>query len=218
MKTQLSTTDELIASLATNVTPVAFATSAWRLAAGIAAGALLAFLGIVLIVGAPFAAVATTGIAAFAMKLSYAIAMTVLAASLLHGAGRPGQHTGLRHVWLLLPPLVVGAVALLEQASAPPQAAQGLFFGSSWQACLASVTLMSVPVFVGLLWSFRRLAPTQLWLAGGLAGLASGAAASVVYALYCPETSASFLISWYTLGMALAASAGALVGPKLLRW
>jgi len=73
-------------------------------------------------------------------------------------------------------------------------------------------------VLAGIVWAFRRLAPTNLPLAGLLAGLASGSAAAVVYALFCPETTAAFLATWYTLGILAAGLIGLLVGPRLLRW
>jgi hypothetical protein len=53
---------------------------------------------------------------------------------------------------------------------------------------------------------------------GAAAGLLSGAAASLVYALHCPELGAPFLVLWYPLGMLIPAAAGAIAGPALLRW
>ena len=35
---------------------------------------------------------------------------------------------------------------------------------------------------------------------------------------FCPEASAIFVLTWYTLGIGLAAGLGALLGPRLLRW
>ena len=80
------------------------------------------------------------------------------------------------------------------------------------------VFLLSAPIFIGLLWSFRRLAPTRLRAAGGTAGLAAGAWGATLYCLHCPEVSAIFVLTWYSLGIALAAGMGALLGPRLLRW
>jgi hypothetical protein len=80
------------------------------------------------------------------------------------------------------------------------------------------VLLLSLPILGGLLWALRRLAPTRLALAGGTAGLAAGAWAACLYCLHCPETSAVFVLTWYSLGIALATGLGALLGPRLLRW
>jgi hypothetical protein len=80
------------------------------------------------------------------------------------------------------------------------------------------VLLLAIPIFVGLLWSFRRLAPTRLRAAGAAAGLAAGAFSATIYCLHCPEVSAVFVLTWYSLGIVLASALGALVGPRLLRW
>ena len=54
--------------------------------------------------------------------------------------------------------------------------------------------------------------------AGAAAGLAAGAFAATVYCIHCPEVSAIFVLTWYSLGMLLAAFLGMIVGPRLLRW
>ena len=41
---------------------------------------------------------------------------------------------------------------------------------------------------------------------------------ALVYTLHCPEMEAPFLAVWYLLGMLIPAAAGALLGPRLLRW
>jgi hypothetical protein len=80
------------------------------------------------------------------------------------------------------------------------------------------VLALSLPIFVGLLWSYRRFAPTHLRAAGATAGLSAGAWAATLYCLHCPEVSAMFVLTWYSLGIGLATLLGALVGPRLLRW
>ncbi len=78
--------------------------------------------------------------------------------------------------------------------------------------------LLSVPVYLGLIWALRGLAPTRLALTGAAAGLAAGALAAVIYGLYCREWAAPFVFVWYSLGVGLSAAFGALVGTRLLRW
>ena len=64
----------------------------------------------------------------------------------------------------------------------------------------------------------RGLAPTRPVRAGAAAGLLAGALAATAYTLHCPESQAPFLAVWYLLGILAPAAAGALVGPRLLRW
>ena len=98
-----------------------------------------------------------------------------------------------------------------------PQFREEAWLGSTWLTCIASIAGFSLPVLGGVVWAFRRLAPTRLRLAGLLAGITSGSTAALVYALYCPETTATFLASWYTGGIAVAGLIGLLAGSRLLR-
>jgi hypothetical protein len=93
-----------------------------------------------------------------------------------------------------------------------------LWLGHSWGICPFIVLVLAVPIFAGLLWSFRRLAPTRLHAAGAAAGLAAGAWAATIYCLHCAEASAIFVLTWYSLGILLATGIGALLGPRVLRW
>lgn len=206
--------DVLISRLVEDLRPVGRHTAAIRLMLGVAAGAMIALLGAVSIAGLPLSAIATTGIAPFALKLAFTVALTSIGALVLFNVGRPGRDPGWRMAWLLLPVGVVGLAAVLEVV----QRANADLLGSSWPTCLISIALMSLPVFAGVVWAFQWLAPTRLRLAGFLAGLLSGATAALLYALYCTETAASFLVTWYSAGILLAAFAGALIGPRLLRW
>ena len=46
----------------------------------------------------------------------------------------------------------------------------------------------------------------------------AGAWAATLYCLHCPESSAMFVLTWYSLGIAFTTLLGALVGPRILRW
>jgi len=108
------------------------------------------------------------------------------------------------------------ALSALTLAQADQRLA--LLLGSSWSACPSLIALLSLPAFVLTLWAVKGLAPTRLRLAGAGAGMLAGAIGALVYLLYCPELAPPFLVVWYTLGMLIPAAAGAMVGPRLLRW
>lgn len=211
-------TEDLIRQLASGVRPVARGAGLRRLLAGIAAGAAVSLAGIAAWSGPPLQSVQYTGAAAFTMKTAFAVAMFAIAAMLLFRAGRPGSELGRRWLWLLVPPALVAVSAVMELSMTLPQYRTEKWLGSTSQTCLLTITLLSLPVFVGLSWAFRQLAPTRLRLAGLLAGLTAGSAAAVLYALYCPETTATFLLSWYSLGILTAGLVGLVFGPRLLRW
>jgi hypothetical protein len=109
-------------------------------------------------------------------------------------------------------------LALLALSGAGVSEREALVFGTTWRACAFNIALLSLPLFAALLWAMKGLAPTRLALAGATAGLLSGAAAALIYSLHCPELGAPFLGIWYPLGMLIPAAAGAIVGPRVLRW
>jgi hypothetical protein len=114
--------------------------------------------------------------------------------------------------------LVLLGIGIAELARTSPGNWLPMWLGRSWMICPWLVLMLAAPIFVGLLWSFRKLAPTRLRAAGATAGLAAGAWAATIYCLHCPEASAIFVLTWYTLGIVLAAGSGALLGPRLMRW
>lgn len=211
-------TEDLIQSLAADVKPLRRGAAQLRLAAGIGCGAVVALVVLWLSWRAPLSAVAETGVPAFTMKLAYAAVLAAASSILLLASGRPGQRVGMRLLWLLVPPVLVVALAIMELTMKAPQLREQALFGSTWQTCILATGGLSLPILGGIVWAFKRMAPTNLRLAGLLAGLASGSAAAVVYALFCPETTATFLATWYTLGIAIAGLIGLVAGPRLLRW
>lgn len=123
----------------------------------------------------------------------------------------------------ILAPLLIPVVALTGMVAVqgwPAGAgdAQAFWFGSSWSRCSIYIAALSAPIAAGLLWAFRGLAPTRPRLTGLVAGLVAGAIGAAIYSLGCGETSAGFILVWYTLGILLPAAVSAAVAPALLRW
>jgi hypothetical protein len=148
------------------------------------------------------------------LPLAWGLAGCILSAQ----AAIPGREV--RRVWpaVLLPWLVLGAVAVVVWSNTPAPLQTALIWGSSWKVCSLSIALSAAPVFGASLWVMRGLAPTRLRLAGSLCGLLAGGVGASIYALHCPELAAPFVAIWYALGMLFWVAAGALTGPKLLRW
>jgi hypothetical protein len=211
-------TDDLVAMLATGAGAVAPNPVARRYAPAIGCGALGAALLMSILLGVRHDLSAAVLLPMFWVKIGF---VACLAASSLLAVSRLSR-PGLRLAWvpaaLAAPVLVMWllAAAVMERAD-PLQRAQ-LFFGETWASCPLLVALLSAPVFVAVLWAMLGLAPTRLALAGAAAGFLSGALGALVYCLHCPEMEAPFLGFWYLLGMLIPAAAGALLGPRLLRW
>jgi hypothetical protein len=80
------------------------------------------------------------------------------------------------------------------------------------------ISLFALPVVGALVFFARRFAPTRLRATGAVIGLASSAVSATLYSLHGPEVGASFVLTWYSLGIVVATAIGAALGPRLLRW
>jgi hypothetical protein len=210
--------DTLIAALEGDVAPVRPRALSRRLMGGLVAGGLVTLLLVAGGLGFRHDLWAAMHGATFWIKWIYtgSLAMLALLATLRLArpdAGRMGW------LWLIAVPMVVLAfIGGAEMARVPPAQWLAMWLGASWRVCSMLVFLLSLPIFAGLLWSYRAMAPTRLRMAGATAGLAAGAWSATLYCLHCPEVSAIFVLTWYTLGIALAALLGAWAGPRLMRW
>ncbi|RYD90575.1 MAG: DUF1109 domain-containing protein, partial [Sphingomonadales bacterium] len=127
--------------------------------------------------------------------------------------GRPGigidkdlDRRGHAEQVLAIPFAPLAGIGIVEVMRVPSSEWLAMWLGRSWKQCPVIVLCLSIPIFTGLLWSYRRLGPTRLRLAGAMAGLTAGACAATIYCLHCPEASAIFVLTWYTLGIAIAAA------------
>jgi hypothetical protein len=211
-------TDELIAALAADTTPVAARAAERRLGlsslvgVGAALVLLIAWLGL-----RPDLTTAVRS-GPFWMKAAYTAAAALAGFVLTDRLARPGVRLGLA-AWL--PAGVLAAIAGLAVVDLmrTPAAARGAeVMGHTWTICAFRILIISVPAFASIVWGLRRLAPTRLRLSGAAAGLLAGGLGATVYGLFCRESAAAFVAVWYTLGLILCAGAGALTGPRLLRW
>lgn len=211
-------TEDLIQSLARDVPAVPRRALGRRIALGMTAGGTISLLLVAAMLGVrPDLGSAVQGFA-FWMKALYTASLGIGAIGLTVSLARPDS-VGPRWAWLLVVPiLLLAGIGIAELANTAPADWLAMWLGNSWRSCPWLLLLLSVPIFLGLLWSFRRLAPTRLRTAGAAAGLAAGAWSATLYCLHCPEVSAIFVLTWYSLGIGLAAAIGALLGPRLLRW
>lgn len=211
-------TSELIEQLSRTVPPVPRHAAARRICAGMACGGAVALAALVAWLGIrPDIAQASTTLA-FWMKWMFTLSVGGAAFVMVRRLGRPDDGVG-RAWWGLAAPIaIVGMMAAVEVLRAPASARTEIVFGHTATQCAVAIVGLAVPVFAGVMWAFRRLAPTRLRVTGGAAGLLAGAAGATVYALTCPEQTAAFMVTWYDAGILGAGLLGALIGPRLLRW
>jgi hypothetical protein len=211
-------TDDLIARLTQDARPVPRNAVGRRLGLGIALGAFISAVLVVVWLGLRADLGTAIYRASYWIKWGYTLSLSAAALAMTAQLARPDSGR-LRGLWLTaIPVVLLSAVGLMELARTPPSDWLAMWLGRSWMVCPWLVLLFAIPIFGGLLWSFRRLAPTRLRAAGAAAGLTAGAFAASIYCLHCPEVSAIFVLTWYSLGILLATLLGSLLGPRLLRW
>ena len=212
------TTSNLIDSLASELVPVTPNRHYRDVAIAVAAGATATFALVSLVYGVQSSLDTFAHGAPFVVKSAYSLTLAAVALALVLVLARPGASVRHNWRWLMGPVTGLAVLATFELLRLPMSAWPQAMMGSSWQQCPWRVAALSLPVYAGLCVALRRQAPTDLRSAGAAAGLLSGAVAATVYALACTESSAAFVLVWYSFGIALATAIGAMLGPKLLRW
>lgn len=210
-------TQELIDTLVVDLRPTPRNVLSLRLGSGILLGSLASLALVLTQLGARPDLMSAMDTAIFWLRTSYTFVTAGISLFLAAQLARPGR--GKPGAWVLLLPLLLYApVGGWEFVRTENNDWPSLLFGHGWRHCTWLILLLAVPIYAGLLWSFRRFAPTQLTLAGAVAGIASAATSGVVYSLHCPANTVSFGLAWYTLAFILAGVAGACGGARLLRW
>jgi hypothetical protein len=211
-------TERLIEGLAADLRPISPRAVPRRIALTALTGGAVALAVVVAWLGLRHdLAVAMTG-PMFWMKAGYAAVLGAAgfwcAERLSRPAGSPrrGAALGLAAVAVIV---VLGAARLM---AAEPSERAAIWLGHSWRYCPVNILALSLPTLGCALWVMRRFAPTRLRLSGAAAGLFAGGVGAAIYGLHCNETSPMFLATWYSLGVALSAGLGALLGPWVLRW
>jgi len=210
-------TDDLIAQLSSGLEPVKRG-AVGRLLLGAAVLGMLGSVALMLsLIGLrhDFA----RAIVSFGMwtKLVYTFVIAGLGFWLVERMGRPGAEMT-RPLQLLAIPLLAILLMSVLQMNAPSADMPRLVLGHSSRVCAFLVTMTALPTLAATFWALRKLAPTQLTVAGAGAGLFAGAVGAFVYSFHCTEGAAPFIAIWYTLGIVAVTALGALLGPRVLRW
>lgn len=211
-------TDDLVTMLATGVGAVEANIAGRRYSAAIGFGSTGAMLMMVMFLGLRADLQEAIYLPKFWVKFGFVACLMAASLLLMLRLSRPGSQIGKVPAGLVVPVLSMWGIAAAVLFNADPAQRVRLFLGNTWAVCPFLIAMLSVPVFAGVVWATKGLAPTQLRLAGAAAGLLSGTTGALVYCLHCPEMEAPFLGVWYLIGMLIPAAIGALSGRFLLRW
>jgi hypothetical protein len=211
-------TDDLVEVLSARIDPADSRGVSRRIAIAVVAGLILAVAAILIGFG-PRSGLSTVGAWIFLfLKTSFAAAVVATAAIYLTRLSRPGASLKHGTLVVVLPFLAIVGLALVSLGSAPASHFDRMVAGDEWLECLASIPIIAIVPFALTMWALRRAAPTDLRLAGAIAGLVAGGVSAVAYALHCMDDSLPFVAVWYGGTIVLCTLAGAAVGPRLLRW
>jgi hypothetical protein len=209
-------TNELIENLARGAGPAPRFAAASRLGSAACGGLLLS----VFLCMTSFPAIPRDMLATPTpwIKLAYTGALGIAAWWLVAGLSRPVGHLKWPTGAIGIVFTAMGLLGLTAWLGTPGSDRLAMLLGHTSLSCPTRIFTLSVPVLLLVLWSLRGLSPTRLRAAGLAAGLLAGALAAFGYAMVCRELSPSFVAVWYSVGIALAALFGAVLGPATLRW
>lgn len=211
-------TESMIEVLSAEAAPVARHASAYRFAGAGLFGVTLATMMMLIAFGVRPDVESAALLPMFWFKLLFPAAIALSALWMAARLSRPGARLGLAPIAVAAPFVVLWLMAAVALSNTAPVARADLVLGHTWATCVPEIALLALPTFVATFWAMRGLAPTRLALAGAAGGLMAGAIGAMVYALRCPEMDAPFLAVWYVGGIVVTGVAGALLGPRLLRW
>lgn len=211
-------TEELIAVLSTNVEPIDRRQVSREIIAAVVVGTAVAIGAALTLPGMRADLTAGNALSYLCAKIFFAAAVIVAGTIYLLRLARPGAVSPSRLATLTWPRLALGALAAISLVSAPLWHWHTMAMGNGWLECLVSIPLIAVVPFAAVVYAVRRMAPTDLTRTGALAGFVAGGMSAAGYALHCTDDSLPFIAVWYGGAVLLCALAGALLGPRLLRW
>ena len=193
--------------------------SVWRsLTVALVVGGLLAFVLLLMTLRLRPDWAEAIGMPMVWVKMGFTLSLAAAGLVAVRRLSTPGLGISALPYLLAAPVIGVWAVALFGVTRIPSAEVSAYVFGTTWSVCALLIAMLSVPIVVCVLWVMRRLAVTRPTIAGGVAGLFSGAMAASVYGLHCPEVSPAFVGIWYVLGILIPTLIGLLIGRRVLTW
>lgn len=211
-------TEDLVAILSTNTEPVDRRQVAWTVCMALGAGFVVA-LGLMITGLGVRTDLATARASIFlALKLAFAIGIVGISSAYLTRLARPGGERTVTLGLAGLPFIAIVLIAAINLGFAPKSHWNKMVMGDDWLECLLSIPIIAITPFAIVIWAVRQAAPTNLVQTGAFAGLVAGGVSAMAFALHCSDDSLPFVAVWYGGTIVLCTLAGAVFGPRLLRW
>ena len=211
-------TDDLVKMISANVEAVDYREPQRMILISAGLGAVVALAAVMLLLGIRMD-LSELGAWRFVLvKTVFAGAIIGVSLANLTRIARPGGERRVSIALGLVPFVGALILATASLAIAPLSDWKAMIIGEYWLLCLVCIPLNAIVPFAAMIWAMRQLAPTNLTLAGAMAGRAAGGISTFAYALHCTDDSFPFIALWYSLTIALCAVLGGVVGRRLLRW
>jgi hypothetical protein len=211
-------TDELVAALSMSIEPVNRRLVNRSVGIAVAIGTVIALA--IMLVGFGIRADVTTprAVIFLLIKLVFALAIVGVASVYLLRLSRPGGERRISAGLALIPFVLIVLLAAISLGQAPRAHWDKMMMGDQWLECLVSIPIIAIVPFAAIIWAVRQAAPTNLVRTGAFSGLVAGGVSAIAYALHCTDDSLPFVALWYGGTIVLCTLAGAILGPRLLRW
>jgi hypothetical protein len=184
----------------------------------LSAGSLLALGLMVIGLGVRADSITTRSLVFLSFKLAFALGIVVIATLFLTKLARPGGERKISSWLVVFPFMAIALIAAVNLWFSPKSQWDRMIMGENWLECLLSIPIIAIMPFAIAIWAVRRAAPTNLVISGAFAGLVAGGVSAMAYALHCSDDSLPFIATWYGGTIVLCTLAGAVFGPRLLRW
>jgi hypothetical protein len=209
----MTSTDDLIRSLASTAGTRRTASLQAALAATGAASLACALLLVFSVIGIrqDFADMAVR--MPFAFKLAYTGALVVGSFVVALYAATPGASA--TALYALLPAVSLLALGVIFDPTAFPIMGRT---NTAVAFCMGSILFLSLPAMILTFVVMRKGAPTRPLFAGAVIGMLSASVGALAYTLACKNDGAAFVAIWYGVACAIMAAIGAVVGHRVLRW
>jgi hypothetical protein len=209
----MTSTDDLIRSLASAAGAQRSASLQVAFAVTVAASLVCALLLVFSVIGIrpDFADMAVR--LPFGFKLAYTGSLVVGTSVVALYAATPGASA--IALYALSPAVILLALGVIFDPTGFP------IMGRTNTAvvfCVSSILFLSLPVMILTFVVMRKGAPTQPLFAGAVIGVLSASVGAMAYTLACKNDGTAFVATWYTAACAIMAFIGAVVGHRVLRW
>jgi hypothetical protein len=211
-------TDDLVRMISMNVEAVSYREPQRMILISAGLGAVTALLTMLLFLGVRTDLSELHAWQFIMVKSAFTGAIIGVSLANLTRIARPGGEQRVSIALGLLPFGGALIVAIASLSITPLLEWKPMIIGQYWLLCLLCIPLNAIVPFAAIIWAMHQLAPTNLMLAGAMAGRAAGSISAFAYSLHCTDDSFPFIALWYSLTIALCAVIGGLVGQRLLRW